>query len=63
MDGKQVIVALAASSAKHARDRYWEGLLAGVELVIDKAAEEGRLSDEWVSEVRDFIATAREHTV
>jgi hypothetical protein len=61
MDGAQIIVALAASSSQRARDKYWEGVLAGVELVIDKAASEGRLSDEWMSEVRDFIAVAREH--
>ena len=61
MDGISVITALAASSGKQARDKYWQGVLDGVELVIDKLAQEGHTSSEWMGEVRDFLAVAREH--
>jgi hypothetical protein len=61
MDGTQIIVALAASSSQRTRDRYWAGVLDGVELALDKFADEEVPSSEWVPAVRDLIAVAREH--
>lgn len=63
MDGVQIITALAASSGRQARDKYWMGVLDGVELMLDKLADEERPASEWVPEVQNFVAICREHQV
>lgn len=60
MDSLKVISALAAEAGRRNAGVYWNGVLDGVELVIDKAATE-ELTPEVIEDIRDFLALAREH--
>jgi hypothetical protein len=62
MDGLAFITALTAASAEKGDERSL-GLIDGIDLVMDRLAADGVPSSEWMTEVRDYIARAKEHHV
>ena len=58
-----LITALASAAGQRSADRYAMGILDGIELMLDHLADRGVPTDEWVREVRDFLAVAKEHSV
>jgi hypothetical protein len=58
-----LITALASAAGQRAADRYAIGILDGIELMLDHLAAQGVPSDEWMREVRDFLAIAKEHSL